>query len=429
MPIAEHRTKKPTSSQYKVIYALVLGAITNITMTTHAIAQSTFSLSDAISLTLKQHPKLRAFGYSNEVAQGNLIQAGEKTPMMINAKVEDVMGNGNYSALSGMQTSLSISWLLEDSVIKSRVNLVNQQTTITQFDQELMALNVAAITATHFITLLSQQQQLSLAKLAHSKANKMFKQISRRVKVGQNNIIDQLRATANLSKKALVVEDLTHEIVASKAQLAAQWQGDLNFNITGSLQNIPTASQLDNATKALKSNPQLLRYAAQRQINQSKIALAKVTATPSWKVNVGIKRNEAIDDIGLNASISIPFGGKNTNRGTIAALRAKQQQNEANADAWYQQMATQLLLLTHKIKHNSHVIDTLSNITIPALEQADNQAEKAYNLGSFRYTDWYAVQQELITAQGELIDAYTNIGLFNIELERLSGTSISMTNL
>jgi cobalt-zinc-cadmium efflux system outer membrane protein len=429
MPRFTKRPKKPTYNRFKTLSMLTLSAMTSISFTAHAVVQPTITLNDAISLTLKQHPKLRAFGYANQVAQGYITQAGAKTPMMINAKVEDAMGSGDYSALSGMQTTLSISWLLESRVIKSRINLANQQASIAQFDKELAALNVAAKTATYFITLLSQQQQLSLAKLAHSKASNMFKQISRRVKVGQTNIIDQLRSKANLSKKSLVVEDLTHEIEASKAQLAAQWQGDLNFNITGSLQNIPSASQLDNATNALKSNPQLLRYAAQRQVNQSKIALARVTATPAWKIDVGVKRNEVIDDIGLNAAISIPFGGKNTNRGTIAALSAKQQQNEANADAWYRQMATQLLLLTHKIKHNSHVIDTLSSTTIPALEQADNQAEKAYNLGSLRYTDWYAVQQELIIAQGELIEAYTNIGLFNIELERLSGASISMTNL
>ncbi|MGB1248330.1 MAG: tetratricopeptide repeat protein, partial [Chitinophagales bacterium] len=34
-------------------------------------------------------------------------------------------------------------------------------------------------------------------------------------------------------------------------------------------------------------------------------------------------------------------------------------------------------LLSHKIRHNRHVIETLSDITLPALTQANNQAEKA----------------------------------------------------
>ncbi|MEI8651214.1 hypothetical protein P4S73_30185 [Paraglaciecola sp. Hal342] len=45
------------------------------------------------------------------------------------------------------------------------------------------------------------------------------------------------------------VEDLNHEIIASKSQLAAQWQGDSDFDITGSLLNIPTAEQLEVAIK------------------------------------------------------------------------------------------------------------------------------------------------------------------------------------
>lgn len=88
-------------------------------------------------------------------------------------------------------------------------------------------------------------------------------------------------------------------------------------------------------------------------------------------------------------------------------------------------MSTQLLLLTHKLKHNRHVIEGLSREAIPALEQASNKAVKDYNSGSYRYTDVYAVQQELVTTQIELIQAYTNIQLFSIELERLTGSSIS----
>ena len=65
-------------------------------------------------------------------------------------------------------------------------------------------------------------------------------------------------------------------------------------------------------------------------------------------------------------------------------------------------------------------------MTIPALELANSKAGEAYKAGSYRYTDLYAVQQELIRSQLELIQAYTNIQLFNIELERLTGSSIYM---
>ena len=392
-------------------------------------SQQQLSLSQAIKRTLAGHPQLRSFQFTQRVADGELLQASTKTPLMINAQVEDVLGTGSYSALAAMQTSLSISWLLEQDIIDSRIGLAKGNASLSQFKRQLTALDVAADTASHFITLLSQQEQLILAKLAQRTASSMLMQITRRVKVGQLKVIDELRAQANLSKKALVVEDLTHEIEASKAQLAAQWQGDRDFDVIGNLQQLPNVQSLETLIVKLKNNPRYLHFAAQRQIMQSEIALAKSTSQPVWQISAGFKRNEAVDDIGFNAGISIPFGGKDRNRGAIIALNAKQQQNQADADAWFKQVSKELLLLSHKIRHNRHVIETLSSTTLPALEQADEQAEKAYTLGGLRYSEWNIVQQELVSAQGELIKAYTNIALLNIELERLSGASLSMNQL
>lgn len=427
--------KKPIVNRYNKKYPLwcAISFVSLALISPQSVAQESIkksqqrlSLSQAIKQTLAQHPQLRSYKFAKQVADGELLQASTKTPMMINAQVEDVLGTGSYSALSGMQTSLSISWLLEQDIIDSRIALAKDSANLSQFKRQLTALDVAADTASHFITLLSQQEQLILAKLAQRTAKDMLKQITRRVKVGQLKVIDELRAQANLSKKALVVEDLTHEIEATKAQLSAQWQGDRDFNVIGNLQQLPNIQSLETLISQLKNNPRYLHFAAQRQIMQSEIALAKSTSQPAWQISAGLKRNEAVDDIGFNAGISIPFGGKDRNRGTITALNAKQQQNQANADAWFKQVSKELLLLSHKIRHNRHVIETLSSTTLPALEQADKQAEKAYKLGSLRYSEWNDVQQELISAQGELIEAYTNIALLNIELERLSGASLSM---
>ncbi len=126
----------------------------------------------------------------------------------------------------------------------------------------------------------------------------------------------------------------------------------------------------------------------------------------------------------MTAGVSIPLGSDNRNKGKIAALEAKKNQQAVESDAWFKRMSTQVLLLTHKLKHNRHVIEALSNETIPALELASKKAKAAYEIGRYSYTDLYAIQQDLLASQNELIQAYTHIHLFNIELERLTGASI-----
>lgn len=415
---------KPIASRFTLLSKLVITSLSIVSLGT--FAQQTLRLNEAISFTLQQHPGLKSFSYMQKASQGMIAQAGVASPITFSAVVEDAFGTGGYSGVSAMQTTLSISWLLEGDKIESRVNVANKKASIAKFNRNIKALNVAAETAKIFITLLSQKEQYKLAKLAKNQTKQVLSEIKDRVIAGKLNVIDELRAKADLSKKELTVEDLAHEIQASKAQLAAQWQGDTDFVVDGDLLTIPTMTQIETAYIKLKSNPRLNIFSSQQQIADAEIALAKVNQKPSWSVNTGIKRNEFADDYAVTAGISIPFGSEQRNRGKISALRAKQNQSSAESDALYQRISTQLLLLNHKLKHNRHVIDKLSANTIPALELASIKAGAAYQIGRYSYTDWYGVQQELVTSQTELIEAYTNIHLFTIELERLTGSSISM---
>ena len=390
-----------------------------------ANAKEVISMNKAISLSLAQHPELRVYAHKSEAALALVEQAKVGRPMTFNAVAEDALGTGSYSGVKGMQTTLSISWLLEKDIIASRVKLANTQAATANVEREVKAMDVASETARVFITILSQIEKLKLAKLAEQQAQEVLKQITVKVQAGKLFAIDELRAKAALSLFTLEVEDLTHEIEASKAQLAAQWRGNADFEVSGDLSKIPSIKDLDTALATLTSNPKLKRFLVEQEVMQSEIDLAKKEQNPAWEVSAGVRRNEVVDDYAFTAGISIPLGGDNRNQGLISSLQAKQNQSRAESDALYQRISTEALLLSHKLRHNRHVIDSLSNQSIPLLEDASKKAQRAYELGSYRYTDLYAVQQELVNAQSQLVEAYTNIQLFNIELERLTGTSVS----
>ena len=423
MPFRKKICKKPTRYRFNKLARLLFIGASVVSST--AFAQQIITLELAINKTLNLHPSLKPYIYQQQASDAMVEQAQVISPMTINATFEDALGTGRYSGLSSLQTTVGISWILEEKQIAARVGLANQQATLIPLQQATQMLDVAAQTATIFTVLLSQQQQLKLAKLAESQAQQLLTEISKRVTLGQLNVIDKLRAQADLSKKALVVEDLLHEIEASKSQLAAQWQGSDDFIVQGSLAIIPELKQIEVAYQQLKSHPNYKLFASKQHSLRSEIELAKATALPAWQVNAGVRRNEAADDFSVIAGISIPFGEESRNRHQIAALRAKQNQLQANADAWYQRLSTEVLMLIHKLKHNSHVVDGLSEQTIPALEQAAIKAKISYKTGNYSYTDLFAIEQELLATKTELIAAYTNIQLFNIELERLTGAAIS----
>ena len=413
---------KPIANRFVAVIFTALGSCISLS----ASAQEVISLNKAIGLSLKQHPELSAYIYQKEAALALVEQASVSSPMTINAEAEDAFGTGSYSGVNGLQTTLSISWLLEKDLIDSRVKLANTKVSSASIEQEVKAIDIASETARIYIILLSQIEKLKLAKLTQRQSQKVLEQITRKVKAGKSFVVDELRAKAALSLSDLNVEDLTHEIEASKSQLAAQWLGNANFLVDGNLANIPSIKDLSAALEHLKTNPRLKRFLIEQDVMQSEIDLAITEQKPAWSITTGIKRNEAVDDFAFTAGISIPLGGDDRNIGQISSLQAKQNQSKAESDALYQRISTEALLLTHKLRHNRHVIDGLTKKSIPYLEEANLRAGEAYRTGSYRYTDWHAVQQELVKAQSDLIDAYTNIQLFNIELERLTGTSVSM---
>ncbi len=142
-------------------------------------------------------------------------------------------------------------------------------------------------------------------------------------------------------------------------------------------------------------------------------------------MSAGIRRFEATDDFGLVAGISIPFGNDSRSLGEVEVIQAQQAEYQSQADVLARKLNTQLFVLLQNMKHSKHVIDTLTEQVIPLLEKATEEASKAYDIGSLGYLEWMSIRQELLSTQAQLLDAYQAIHLQHIEIQRLTGTSLS----
>jgi cobalt-zinc-cadmium efflux system outer membrane protein len=193
----------------------------------------------------------------------------------------------------------------------------------------------------------------------------------------------------------------------------------------GDLLNVPAIENLPTQLAKLKAHPALLAFANQQRVAQSQIELARIEANPKWQVSAGIRRYETTDDFGLVAGISIPFGNDARSLGEVQVIQAKQAEYQSQADALARQLNTQLFVLLQNMKHSKHVIDTLTKRVIPLLEQASEEASKAYDIGRLGYLEWTSIRQELLSTQAQLLDAYQAIHLQHIEIQRLTGASLS----
>lgn len=436
--------KKPTGGRFfvRISQRVLLAFITLIPTMTFAQdeALSAVDLRTAITQTVNMHPELRTFAMQKQMYSGYAQQAGIASRPKINFTIEDALGTGEHSGIKSAQSTLSISWLLDGELVERKVKTAKNYGATVAIEREVKALDLAAQTARHFVQVLVNKERLTLAKFSLAQANKSLVAIDKRVKAGKSSLVDKLKSKAEVAKRELVVEDLTHEVDASKYQLFAQWmqknsnnannQQHKEIDVVGSLLSLPLSENADfnMLFNKLAQTPSVSIFATKQRIAQSEIELARIETKPLWQFSAGLRRYETTDDFGLVAGISIPFGETNQNKGKIKALAASQNILESESLALVHNLNTQLYVLIEQLKHSQYVIKALSDNIIPVLEQTFSEAEKAYTVGKYSYTDWMNTQQALLNAQSDLITAYQNAHLNNIEIERLTGSSLIAIN-
>lgn len=436
--------KKPTVGRFfvRISQKLLLALIPLIpTITVAQVATfSSVDLRTAITQTVNMHPELRPFAVQTQMYSGYAQQAGITSRPQIDFTIEDALGTGEHSGFKSAQSTLSISWLLDGKLVERKAKTAKHYGSTVAIEREIKALDLAAQTARYFVQVLVNKERLTLAKFSLAQANKSLMAIDKRVTVGKSSLVDKLKAKAEVAKRELVVEDLTHEVDASKYQLFAQWmqkdssnannQQHKKIDVIGSLLSLPLSDNADyNALfNKLAQTPSVSIFATKQRIAQSEIELARIETKPLWQFSAGLRRYETTDDFGLVAGVSIPFGESNQNKGKIKALTASQNKLETESVALVHKLNTQLYVLIEQLKHSHHVIKALSDNIIPVLEQTFSEAEKAYTVGKYSYADWMNTQQALLNAQSDLIAAYQNAHLNNIEIERLTGSSLIAIN-
>jgi len=394
------------------------------------MVKHSLSLHEAVALSLKSNPDLVGYDYRLQGADGYALQAAARTPPQIGLEIDDGFGTGEYSDVDRAQTTLSIGWILEGAVINKRVQAAESSKSLVEVNYEIQRYDIATATARDFLTVLAFQERLAVAKDAHSHAQAALAEVTRRVNAAITPLAEQLRAEVNLERRDLEVEDLEHELLSAKRKLAAQWGATtVAFDrVSGSLETVGTLLPYTKIEDAITNNPSLRYFLTQERVAESAIALARAESSNQWQFSAGLRRFEATDDYGVVARVSVPIGGSKRNQGKISALAAEQSLYQSESHATVIELKTQLFILYQELQHARHISGALAARIIPRLERALAETQKAYQLGKYTYLDWVSIQQELLDARLALIDAGLTSQLNAIEIERLTGQSLSASS-
>ena len=385
------------------------------------------SLQQAVTKTLEQNPKLIAFGYQFEAQAGRVQQAGLKPNPELTLAVEDTFGSGELTGMDSAETTLGISWVLEGQQRRGRVNAAQARTSVLEVERDIQRLDASANSARLFMLALALQTRLQQAEQAIEFARDVVKVIDQRVNVGNSPTAERARAKVELSRRLLEHEDIEHELLVAKRQLAAQW-GSTQVEFTtveGTLTQLPKVAGYSELKTRLDLNPRLQYFVTSERWEESQLALAKAQSKPQWRLSAGVKHLSATDDQALVAGISVPLGVFDRQQGRVTEARALMALNRAEREAEQVQLDNALYGTHQELLHSLHIVNAYQNEILPALATALKETRRAYDLGRYSFLEWQAVQRDYLDAQSTLVEASLAAHLKAIELERLTGVAIN----
>jgi cobalt-zinc-cadmium efflux system outer membrane protein len=386
----------------------------------------TLDLHTAIMKSLEHNPALESVEYELRSADAYAQQAAVGEKPEVSFSMEDAFGSGDFSGLDSSQSTLSISWILERSLLARRVDTRISEKGAVYVKQEIKRYDISAATAHIFMTVLAFQEQSKVSAKAEESARRALRDVRKRTESGKAPIADLLRAEIELERRRLEIENITHELDVARRLLAAQWGAtSLNFStLSGSLMLNGAVLDFSEMEQRIQQSPRVRLFLTQERVKQSELALAEEEAKNRLRFKTGVRRIDQSDDYAVVFGLSIPFGGAKQNQALIAALSEEQAGFRADARAEKIKLSAKLYSLYEGYKHNVHLSDALEKMIIPRLEKALLETQKAYDVGRYSYREWSTVQQEVLAARLELIGSRLAAHSNAVELERLTGQPI-----
>ncbi|ACV26693.1 outer membrane efflux protein [Kangiella koreensis DSM 16069] len=430
---SSNRSCKPITSRFYqrthfwcsryLLACLMLFSISAVAETTDSTYPVT--LDEAIQMTLQNHPEMSRYQYQKQRFDGLVKQASVGQKPKLDVTIEDAFGSGDYSGFDIAQTTIGITWILDGDLIDGRVKASKQAASQVNFERDIQALDLSANTAKIFIEHVALQEQIKLARLNLKQTEEAYQSIVSRNQKGKGSTIDTIQMKANVARAELMIEDLEHELKASQRRFLNQ-VGEQSRLLTpkGNLFSIPDINSFDESLVKLKQHPRLSSFANKSRVLESQIELARIEAEPKWEISTGVRRYERTSDVGIVAGFSVPLGSSSSNAGKIQSLRAEQSIYQVEAEVLKRELNTQLYVLLQEIEHSKHVIDVNQETIIPLLKEAKEEVNKAYEIGRTSYLQWFNIHQDYLAAHLNLISTYKTLHLQNIELQRLTGTSL-----
>ena len=404
-------------------------------VTPNQLTPSQLTLEQAIINVLEHSPVLKAADYESKAAAARIRMAKLSPRYRGSIELENFAGSGLFSGVDALETTLSLSKVLElGNKANLRGDLSNNKAMLLRNEHDSKRLDVLTETTKRFIDVVTNQQRLVNANDSIAIAKRTKKLVAKRVKAGRSPTAELRRTEIALARSRLELEHAKHKLEAARIKLVTLWgempQSATQISFTtakADLFKFEPLEPFESLVTLLESNPDLVRFATEKRLAQTRTLLAKSTGQSDLKISGGLRHFNTSDDTALVLSLNIPFGSSSRAAPSVQESEIMVQREPLIYQQQRLTLYATLFELHQEVKHASDAVNALRETIIPQAKQALKDYEKGYAAGRYSFFELTEAQKLLLELKLEAIVAASDYHRYFIEIDRLTGAGLSVS--
>lgn len=381
---------------------------------------SVITITHALEKVALRNPQLKAARAAVSGAEGRLLQS-RKLPNP-NLSIE-VANFGRNSASGPQETTVGIIQPLELFGKRgARKEIAFHLFEAQNLEYDQVSLKVYRETAIAYYSLLASQQILKYSESQLELARQVFDAVNIKVTDGAAPRSELLRAESAVRLAEINVAEANAELDRSRIALSMQWgEADTSIVATGELDWWLNTNLPQNYLALLDSNKEIQTQAALLDASKAAVRLSRALGKPDIAVGAGYRRLHDEKQNGFLAWLSLPLPLFNRNQGGIAEAVSTVARNEALVQFARIRISGDLQSILKTLENQRNRVTILREKVLPPAEQALNEIDEAYRLGSQPYINVLDAQRTLAEIQIQTIEALMAGVIAATEIEIILG--------
>jgi cobalt-zinc-cadmium efflux system outer membrane protein len=391
-------------------------------------ADDSLTLDRAIVYVLERSPLLKSADYQAQAAAAR-IRAARLTPAFrTTLEFENFGGSGTASGSDRLETTLSLSKVLElGDKADLRGDVAQGEAMLLRNQQDAERLDLLAETTRRFLQVIVDQERLDIAQESLALAQHTHDEVELRVKAGKLPDVDLRRMKIALARQELKLDHARHALKTSRVKLSTLW-GTAQAGFTraeADLFEIEQAIPFETLVQLLERNPDLVQFATEKRLADTRVQLARSRNRADIRSAGGLRHYNFSDDTGLVMSLNIPLGNRSRAAPRIEEAERGSLRNPHDLEQRRLELQASLYETHQELVHAIDSMLTLREDIIPLAESSLRDYEKGFLAGRYSLLELNLAQRTLLDSRLEYVMAAADYHRYRIEIDRLTGAGLS----